>query len=79
MNCIESLALLSDYQDGLLNDDVRHEVHIHLIVCEPCRFISYDLDSIVKAALVMREHFEAINFPDENIVWQRLSIKSRAV
>lgn len=77
MDCAKSLDLLSDFRDGLLGEGDRVLVSAHLAICPPCMGIFKDLDSIVAAATSFLGD-DGIAFPDETIVWQRLSIKRTA-
>jgi predicted anti-sigma-YlaC factor YlaD len=77
MDCAKSLELLSEFRDGFLADGDRVLVSAHLAICPPCMGIFKDLDSIVAAATSFLSS-EGIAFPDETVIWQRLSVK-RAV
>jgi predicted anti-sigma-YlaC factor YlaD len=74
MDCAKSLELLSEFRDGLLGESDRVLVSAHLAICAPCMGIFKDLDSIVAAATSFLSA-DAITFPDETVVWQRLSVK----
>lgn len=78
MECPESLELLSEYYEGRLDEPVRVKVHVHLEKCTPCHGIYQDLSSIVAAASALHTD-ETISFPDENILWQRMSIIKRTI
>ncbi|HEY0385288.1 MAG TPA: zf-HC2 domain-containing protein [Pyrinomonadaceae bacterium] len=73
MDCTESLVLLSDYRDGLLNEAVRALISKHLEECPPCNGLYLDIDIIVTSAPGMRAD-DGINYPDENIIWQRVRV-----
>jgi hypothetical protein len=75
MDCSKSLELLSEFRDGLLGDSDRTLVSAHLSICMPCMGIFKDLDSIVSAATSFLRGDDGISFPDETVVWQRLSVK----
>jgi hypothetical protein len=74
MDCAKSLELLSEFRDGLLADGDRTLISAHLAICPPCMGIFKDLDSIVAAATSFLSE-DGIAFPDEMVIWQRLSIK----
>lgn len=78
VECEKSLEMLSDYRDGLLGDDERTLVSKHLSKCPPCDGIYKDLDSIILTAIVLRLE-EGVQFPDEEAIWQRLSIGTRTI
>ncbi|HYY56699.1 MAG TPA: zf-HC2 domain-containing protein [Pyrinomonadaceae bacterium] len=73
MDCAKSLELLSDFHDGVLDTTAQSEVKTHLETCRPCAGVFRDLDTIVMAAAVLRAE-PGIAFPDDTLVWQRLSI-----
>jgi predicted anti-sigma-YlaC factor YlaD len=73
MDCAKSLALLSEFHDGALDEEKRALVRTHLALCPPCAGVFKDLDTIVAAALVLRDEKE-ISFPDENLLWQRMAL-----
>jgi len=75
MDCAKSLELLSDFRDGLLADSDRALVSAHLAICVPCMGIFKDLDSIVAAAASFLRGEDGISFPDETVIWQRVSVK----
>ncbi len=74
MDCAKSLELLSEFRDGFLADADRVLVSAHLALCPPCMGISADLDSIVTAAAAFLSP-DGIAFPDETVMWARVSIK----
>ncbi|HEV2911876.1 MAG TPA: zf-HC2 domain-containing protein [Pyrinomonadaceae bacterium] len=78
MDCAKSLELLSDFHDDLLDTTMQLEVKTHLEICGPCAGIFRDLDTIVMAATVLRSE-PGIAFPDESLVWQRMSITRRTI
>jgi predicted anti-sigma-YlaC factor YlaD len=73
MECAESLELLSDFHDGMLEEALLVEVRTHLGECSPCAGVFRDLDTIVLAATTLRANSE-VAFPDELVIWQRMSI-----
>ena len=77
MDCAKYLELLSDYCDGSLDADTRSLVQTHLKDCIPCDGVSRELDSIVRTAVILRS--ETISFPDEETIWQRLSLTKQII
>ena len=75
MDCAKSLELLNEFRDGLLTDSDRTLVSAHLAICVPCMGIFKDLDSIVAAASSFLRGEDGISFPDETVIWQRVSVK----
>lgn len=73
MDCAKSLELLSDFRDGALEEPLYVEVKTHLALCQPCTGVFQDLDSIVLAATALRTE-PAVSFPDEQVIWQRMSL-----
>jgi predicted anti-sigma-YlaC factor YlaD len=73
MDCAKSLELLSEFRDGVLEEPLYVEVQTHLAVCHPCAGVFQDLDSIVLAATALSAE-PALAFPDEQLIWQRMSI-----
>jgi predicted anti-sigma-YlaC factor YlaD len=73
MNCKMSLALLSEYRDGQLNDSLNEQVRQHLSNCSPCLGIFRDIEIIVLRAAELRDE-SSIAFPDEKNIWRRMGI-----
>lgn len=80
MDCAKSLELLSDFRDGALDEVWQVEVRTHLTSCGPCADVFHELDIIILAATALRssEH-DAIAFPDENAIWQRMNFAGRTI
>lgn len=78
MDCAESLGLLSDFRDGALAEPHRSLVNQHLSLCPPCMGIFQDIDLIVVTARAFSSD-NGISYPDENAVWERITITKRAV
>ncbi len=78
MDCAKCLELLSEFRDGLLVDSDQTLVSAHLSICLPCMGIFKDLDSIVAAATAFLRGEDGISFPDEAVIWQRVSVKRTA-
>jgi Putative zinc-finger len=72
MDCAKSLELLSDFHDDLLDEALQLEVRTHLAMCAPCAGVFRDLDTIVLAAVALRAE-PGLAFPDEHVIWQRMS------
>lgn len=78
MECAESVALLSDFREGTLDQTLQGEVRAHLAMCPPCLGVFHDLETIVIAALGLRGE-QNIPFPDEIRLWQRMGIPKRTI
>jgi predicted anti-sigma-YlaC factor YlaD len=74
MDCTQSIELLSDFHDGVLEEPLYVEVETHLRICHPCAGIFRDLDTIVLAAMTLRSEEPGTAYPDEQDIWNRLSI-----
>lgn len=72
MDCAKSLALLSDFHDGSLNETEIEQVRLHLVDCPPCDGVFRDLTLIVIIAAELRDE-SALPFPQQTIIWQRLT------
>ncbi len=72
MDCSRSIELLSEYSAGSLADGDRVLVSTHLTTCLDCNGVFEDLKLIVQTALAMRSE-NGIAYPDEEVLWQRLS------
>ncbi len=78
MDCAKSLEMLSEFHDGALNEALKAEVQTHLVLCNPCAGVFRDLDTIVLAAAALHTDSE-VAFPDENLIWQRMSFSNRTI
>lgn len=76
MDCEISVALLSDYHEGILGEDDHGEVQAHLAICITCADVFNEIQMIVITAGGLCDG-PCLTFPDENVIWQRLSIKNR--
>lgn len=72
MNCTESLGLLSEFYENSLDEGATTQVRTHLTRCGECAGIYEELTVIVRASHELRSE-ETIVFPDENLIWQRIS------
>jgi predicted anti-sigma-YlaC factor YlaD len=79
MDCAKSIELLSDFHDGTLEGSLYVEVETHLATCYPCTGIFRDLDTIVLAAMTLRGEATGLALPDEQVIWQRMSIGKDAL
>ena len=77
-NCARSLALLSDYHEGVLDEVGREFVRAHLGECPPCMVVMEDVQVIITSAPIISGE-EGITFPDENVVWQRMRITKTTI
>jgi anti-sigma factor ChrR (cupin superfamily) len=74
MDCARSIELLSEYTAGSLGDDDSIFVRTHLTACADCNGVLEDLKLIVQTAVAMRSE-NGIAYPDEEILWQRVSAR----
>jgi anti-sigma factor ChrR (cupin superfamily) len=72
MDCARSIELLSEYSAGSLAEPDSVFVRTHLTICADCNGVFEDLKLIVQTALVMRSE-NGIAYPDEELLWQRVS------
>ncbi len=79
MNCEESVALLSEFHVGRLDETTSLMISEHLARCLPCADVLNDIDTIVVTASALRAEGEFISFPDENVVWQRITLSKRTI
>ena len=74
MDCSRSIELLSEYSAGSLGDDDILFVKTHLSSCQDCNGVFQDLRLIVQTAVALRSD-NGIAYPDEEILWQRVSAR----
>ena len=48
MTCDELLRQLTEFEDGILPDDVCEELQRHLAECEPCQDLKGDLEGLAR-------------------------------
>ncbi|CAN5284944.1 MAG: zf-HC2 domain-containing protein [Pyrinomonadaceae bacterium] len=77
MDCVESIVVLSEYHDGALDELSAAQVREHLLICIECHGIFRDLEVIITQASVLRDA-PGLAFPDETVIWQRMSFIKRA-
>lgn len=73
MDCTKSIELLSEYSVGSLADDDSVFVKTHLLTCPDCEGVLKDIALIVQTASVLRND-NGLAYPDEEILWQRVSV-----
>jgi len=73
MECTESLSLLSDFHDHLLDDNAESQVKSHLNGCPPCANIFSELSEIVQVSVRLNQN-PSIDFPDEDDIWRRMRL-----
>lgn len=74
MDCARSIELLSEYRAGLLGEADSVFVSTHLSACADCDGVFKDLEVIVRTAAALRSE-NGIAYPDEEVLWQRLSVR----
>lgn len=74
MDCARSIELLSEYTADSLGDNDKIFVSTHLLDCVDCKGVFEDLRLIVQTATLLRSTENGIAYPDEEILWQRVSI-----
>ena len=79
MDCAKYHELLSDFCDGALDNDTRTLVQTHLKDCIPCDGLAREVDTIVRTATILRSETDSISFPDEERIWQRLSLTKQII
>jgi anti-sigma factor (TIGR02949 family) len=48
MTCDELLRQLTEFEEGVLPDDVCEELQRHLAECEPCQGLKGDLEALAR-------------------------------
>ena len=48
MTCEELLRQLTEYEDGVLPDEVCEELKRHLAECEPCQGLKGDMEALAR-------------------------------
>ena len=74
MDCSRSIELLSEYSAGSLGESDSIFVTTHLSACADCNGVLQDLKLIVQTASVLRSE-NGIAYPDEEVLWQRVSAR----
>ena len=73
MDCAKSLEMLSEYTAGSLGEDDSLFVTTHVAACRDCDGVLKDLRLIIETASALRSE-NGIAYPDEEILWQRVSV-----
>ncbi len=73
MDCSRSIELLSEYTADTLGENDRIFVSTHLLDCTDCKGVFEDLRLIVQTATLLRSE-NGIAYPDEELLWQRVSV-----
>jgi predicted anti-sigma-YlaC factor YlaD len=79
MECDESVALLSELHAGTLEETTALLIRRHLADCPPCCGVYEDLETIVVTATSLGRSHDQLQFPDENQVWQRITMRRRTI
>jgi hypothetical protein len=79
MECEESVALLSELHAGNLEESTALIIRRHLADCPPCCDVFDDIQTIVMTATSLGQSNDSLEFPDENTVWQRITMVKRTV
>ncbi|HEY0321295.1 MAG TPA: hypothetical protein VGC66_10095 [Pyrinomonadaceae bacterium] len=77
MECEESLALLSELHAGTIEESIALSIHRHLADCPPCCGVYEDIQTIIVTATSLGQSNDQLEFPDENQVWQRITLVRR--
>ena len=70
MNCEKCQELLSDFLDGVMNDDEHQTFNAHLEECFPCFNVHAEMNSIVTFCRENRGEYVAP--PNEQAMWVRI-------
>ena len=79
MDCEESVALLSELHAGNIEESTALLIRRHLADCPPCCGVFEDIETIVVTATMLNQSHDGLEFPDEEKVWQRITITRRTV
>lgn len=79
MDCEESVALLSELHAGTIEESTALLIRRHLDDCPPCCGVFEDIQTIVITATSLNQSTDGLEFPDENAVWQRITLVKRTV
>jgi anti-sigma factor ChrR (cupin superfamily) len=79
MECEESVELLSELHAGTLEETTALLVSRHLADCPPCGDVYEELQTIIVTATSLGKASDSLEFPDENVVWQRITMVRRTV
>ena len=73
MDCARSIELLSEYSAGLLGENDIVLIRTHLLDCVDCKGVFEDLRLIVQTATLLRAENNGMVYPDEELLWARVS------
>jgi len=73
MDCARSIELLSEYSAGSLGENDIVLIRTHLLDCVDCKGVFEDLRLIVQTATLLRSTENGIAYPDEELLWARVS------
>ena len=73
MDCARSIELLSEYTAETLGENDKILVSTHLLDCVDCKGVFEDLRLIVQTATLLRSTENGIAYPDEELLWARVS------
>ena len=79
MECEESVELLSELHAGTLEESTALLIRRHLTDCPPCCGVFDDIQSIIITATSLRQSHDGLQIPDENVIWQRITLTRRTV
>lgn len=79
MECEESVALLSELHAGTIEESTAILIRRHLADCPPCCGVFEDIQTIVTTATSLNEANDGLEFPDEEVIWQRITVVKRTV
>jgi hypothetical protein len=73
MDCARSIELLSEYTADTLGENDKVLISTHLLDCVDCKGVFEDLRLIVQTATLLRAENNGIAYPDEELLWARVS------
>ena len=75
MDCDRSIELLSDYTADTLGENDKIFISTHLLDCVDCKGVFEDLRLIVQTATLLRSSENGVAYPDEELLWARVSAR----
>jgi len=73
MDCARSIELLSDFSADALGENDKIFVTTHLLDCVDCKGVFEDLRLIVQTATLLRAENNGLAYPDEELLWARVT------
>ena len=73
MDCSRSIELLSEYTADTLGENDRIFISTHLLDCVDCKGVFEDLRLIVQTATLLRSSENGVAYPDEELLWARVT------